>query len=990
MSVILNQTDFSDGMKGRKGQFSRPSEKSVKSLENLIPDSSGSLHNRAPAILSELPVRKFDRVLAFEFNEERYFFVYDSLLKCKWYDVTENISRFPANGQLHQSVGTDYVDQLPDAVGSDYIRYLTDCFRARFFTTPHSGKLYTDLFPDTLNYTLASQYYDVAHGHAKIGSRIAIDATTCSYRYTRCLIYREGPYGFSLLSSSVLRPWLADEDTGEETDDSITFSEWAANPEGMRGRFYNGHGTRLYSVSVGVEDVVFYDKEGFLPTLVYNTKLKQMADLRVLYHGQATLQEDIAGGNTKVHPDEWSTRPVMCQSHGHWEPQVLPPPLATNLSSPFLKEDSAEDVQRNLIYQQDLAVYTRILLAMEAAKLQPGYDPSTLPPLPSPPIGGLSDETISPLMFSEPGDGMWDKIRTLNSQALSTDYFKDSYNYEGYSWFKAQDGYPFIVLNFKYHGNDLTEASKEDKTYRCFAGDNTFSPVGGLFYRSPRRRNGFSFRGQHIVQLMKVIFDATAYAATDFFGVNDVGCIFGIYVGNPYFDFDVVAISVSTNRVRDVVQGYGYVPYLPVVVKYTKNSVVTDAPIQYNFYSIVSTTASASAIANEKARMRKQTLFREEFILKYGCSPMNRESFRVSQRTIKAAFLSTLKSVVPGSRFKVCEFDQGRFILAASTSKNNEINVGAPVSSGRSVFDFDTLERLLDVATALPQDKYGFVFPLTSEEGIQILWAKRLRETFYIGTNLGLIQVKVLLPSSLLLSKINRSVSVPISPVTVFNQLLFSSLGRNKILTLENSFDVQREVVKSVSDNIFEDFLKEDKIVSFGSSLRSDFFILQVKRDKESLVYGKISGVNVSYSRLSFGGIINSFSLIDSSLFVRIEGKGLLACDLDDFSQPIEDSAVVGLDLLSPSVLSYSDKQNVTEDRLSNTVFAGKLVGDFNGPVDITSEHMEKTGQLPFKSVDPHEVSFSDVPRGDIFDSVKFKFKGRKVTVLAAKYGVRT
>ena len=51
---------------------------------------------------------------------------------------------------------------------------------------------------------------------------------------------------------------------------------------------------------------------------------------------------------------------------------------------------------------------------------------------------------------------------------------------------------------------------------------------------------------------------------------------------------------------------------------------------------------------------------------------------------------------------------------------------------------------------------------------------------------------------------------------------------------------------------------------------------------------------------------------------------------------------------------------------------------------------MEKTGQLPFKSVDPHEVSFSDVPRGDIFDSVKFKFKGRKVTVVAAKYGVRT
>ena len=987
MSVILNQTDFSDGMKGRKGQFSRPSEKSVKSLENLIPDSSGSLHNRAPAILSELPVRKFDRVLAFEFNEERYFFVYDSLLKCKWYDVTENISRFPANGQLYQSGGTDYVDQLPDAVGSDYIRYLTDCFRARFFTTPHSGKLYTDLFPDTLDYTLASQYYDVANGHAKIGSRIAIDATTCSYRYTRCLIYREGPYGFSLLSSSVLRPWLSDEDTGEETDNSITFPEWAANPEGMRGRFYNGHGTRLYSVSIGVEDVVFYDKEGFLPTLVYNTNSKQMADLRVLYHGQATLQEDIAGGNTKVHPDEWSTRPVICQSHKHWEPQVLPLPRGSNLDSPFLKEDSLEDAQRGALYKQDVAVYERILAARETAKLQPGYDPSKLPPFPSPPIGGPSDETISPLMFSRPGDGMWDNIRTLSPESLSNDYFKNSDNYDGYNAAYAYKAPHYLVLNSNYHASDLTEASKEHQTYRCFAGDTTYNVVGALFYRSPRRRNGFVFGGMPIVQLRKVIFGSSA--TINFFGVGDVGCIFGIYVGNPYFDFDVGSITVTfTSRANS--DGYGYVPYLPVVVKYTKNNVVTDGSIRYDFYNISGSRLSSSALAKENARRRRQTLFRGDFILKYGCSPMNRESFRFSMRTIKASFSSVLKSVTPGNRFKVCEFDQGRFILAASTNKHNELTVGAPVSSGRGVFAFDTLERLLDVTTSLPQDKYGFVFPLTSEEGIQILWAKRLRETFYIGTNLGLIQVKVLLPSALTEVKINRSVSVPISPVTVFNQLLFSSLGRNKILTLENSFDVQREVVKSVSDNIFEDFLKGDEIVSFGSSLRSDFFILQVKRDKESLVYGKISGVNVSYSMLSFGGIINSFSLIDSSLFVSIEGKGLLACDLDDFSQPIEDSAVLGLDLLSPSVLSYSDKQNVTEDRLSNTVFAGKLVGDFNGPVDITSEHMEKTGQLPFKSVDPHEVSFSDVPRGDIFDSVKFKFKGRKVTVLAAKYGVRT
>ena len=989
MSVILNQTDFSDGMKGRKGQFSRPSEKSVKSLENLIPDSSGSLHNRAPAILSELPVRKFDRVLAFEFNEERYFFVYDSLLKCKWYDVTENISRFPANGQLHRSQGTGHVDQLPDEVGSDYIRYLTACFQARFFTTPHSGKLYTDLFPDTLNYTLASQYYDVANGHDKIGSRIAIDGTTCSYRYTRCLIYREGPYGVSLLSSSVLRPWLSDEDTGEETDNSITFSEWASNPEGMRGRFYNGHGTRLYSVSVGVEDIVFYDKEGFLPTLVYNTNSKQMLDLRVLYHSNATLQEDIAGGNLKFHPHEWSTRPVICQSHGHWGPQVLPLPQFTTFDAPFLKEDSLEDVQRNVFYKQDLAVYARLLVARETAKLQPGYDPSLLPPLPSPPIGGPSDETISPLMFSEPGDGMWGNIHTLSPIAIAQEYFKSSANYSGITTV-AYRGLPTIVLNSAYHGNDLTEASKEDKVYRPGAGDVSYNNAGDLLYRSPRRRNGFVFGGRPIVQLRKVTFDSTAYAATAFFGVADVKCIFGIYVGNPYFDFDLMDVTFDSNNSgptdRFVNQVYGYVPYLPVVVKYTKNSVVTDASIKYDFshHRVVSDAAAS------RAERKRQLLFRGEFILKYGCSPMNRESFRFTQRRIKAAFISVLKSVTPGNRFKVCEFDQGRFILASSTNKHNELTVGAPVSSGRGVFDFDTLERLLDVTTSLPQDKYGFVFPLTSEEGIQILWAKRLRETFYIGTNLGLIQVKVLLPSALTEVKINRSVSVPISPVTVFNQLLFSSLGRNKILTLENSFDVQREVVKSVSDNIFEDFLKGDEIVSFGSSLRSDFFILQVKRDKESLVYGKISGVNVSYSRLSFEGIINSFSLIDSSLFVSIEGKGLFACDLDDFSQPIEDSAVVGLDLLSPSVLAYSDKQNVTEDRLSNTVFAGKLVGDFGGPVDITSEHMEKTGQLPFKSVDPYELSFSDVPRGDIFDSVKFKFKGRKVTVLAAKYGVRT
>ena len=379
-----------------------------------------------------------------------------------------------------------------------------------------------------------------------------------------------------------------------------------------------------------------------------------------------------------------------------------------------------------------------------------------------------------------------------------------------------------------------------------------------------------------------------------------------------------------------------------------------------------------------------------------GCGAMRLEYALLSRVYIPSLRALDFAYILPeatynssGVYFRSASFDQGRLVLGGSKQSSNYIIGSRPVVKG-NILDFDTLKIMSAPDPSKPVDAEGFRHPFTPESGLNILWMKRLREYFYVGTTLGLVKVTKLTASSLADSKINRSVVVDTLPTSVFNQLLFSTKQRNKVYTLEYSRDVNRETIFTVSDSVFTDLLSGDKVYEIVSSPSENFFLITFQKNKDVVVHGQLIGSKSSFSLLSFGGPTDIGGVIDSTVYFNVVGTGFLECNLADFSQPIEDSAVVGLDLLSPSVLSYSDKQNVTEDRLSNTVFAGKLVGDFNGPVDITSEHMEKTGQLPFKSVDPHEVSFSDVPRGDIFDSVKFKFKGRKVTVLAAKYGVRT
>ena len=102
MKIPFTLTDFSGGMKGKKGQLNSADIKHVQDLNNMLVERNNTLKSRNGVEALPITLLANDKVLPFVSNGRKYYFVYDPLLNNKYTSkVSGTEFAYSAGGQRH-------------------------------------------------------------------------------------------------------------------------------------------------------------------------------------------------------------------------------------------------------------------------------------------------------------------------------------------------------------------------------------------------------------------------------------------------------------------------------------------------------------------------------------------------------------------------------------------------------------------------------------------------------------------------------------------------------------------------------------------------------------------------------------------------------------------------------------------------------------------------------------------------------------------------
>jgi len=102
MKIPFTLTDFSGGMKGKKGQLNSADIKHVQDLNNMLVERNNTLKSRNGVESLPITLLENDKVLPFVSNGRKYYFVYDPLLINKYKELVSGTSfAYSAGGQRH-------------------------------------------------------------------------------------------------------------------------------------------------------------------------------------------------------------------------------------------------------------------------------------------------------------------------------------------------------------------------------------------------------------------------------------------------------------------------------------------------------------------------------------------------------------------------------------------------------------------------------------------------------------------------------------------------------------------------------------------------------------------------------------------------------------------------------------------------------------------------------------------------------------------------
>ena len=328
----------------------------------------------------------------------------------------------------------------------------------------------------------------------------------------------------------------------------------------------------------------------------------------------------------------------------------------------------------------------------------------------------------------------------------------------------------------------------------------------------------------------------------------------------------------------------------------------------------------------------------------------------------------------------------GRFVFAENFVKKNTIIF----SQLRGNFLFDQL--LPVVPSTISPLLLGGIFAATTINGAEVAWMTFLDNQFTVGLTQGKLTGNILARSAAPIFT-DESVSRVAPPIRCHNAIYQIGDSRKHVYRVERSLELSRNEYISASNPILTDYLQNDPIDRMVAVQNEGYLILltESKRLFLGIVY---SGGHVGWTRLRFGDDeIRGVEVLDGVLNVAFLSEGIVVLRTMDLTAEGGDEVESELEITSPYRLGMDHEATSPLDNTTNlTVRGGKMIGSFSKPVGIGTTETKKEMCTPTLR-DGTVGSIIDIPSTSLLEhphtqGTRFFFKG-KTRVYSLFYEVK-
>ena len=946
MAIQYTQSDLSGGMRGEKGQFLRPDNKSFKASKNFLPDDSGGLNQRAGLKSIEGLLLPSDKVEFFKMHGRVYAFVYDPLFNIVHKRIADDQAALRVDMDTHD--GVTYQHDIPQRFTGDYQEKISKLARWRYWTVlagrggsvasidqPEAerygyGKLasWSGQSPTTLGFYAFNPARFASYMNDLDPIAYTIDTSRSSFWWHRFFIMditiRENPV---IVSHQVARNVLVKSETA-----SAGFSDWESDvsertPEN-RAEHY-GESSKSYQAVVGSDRVWFYDPTGELPTLTWGNTLEDTVKSRV------NIMSELSTSYSQRHFDDI---PYFVFEASH----VTNPPLGQ--STDFL-----------------------IGLPVES---------------PFTPLAGVDSESS---LIQVPGGSSIGEPVYFDSPKMDTPAAGDSLSdivkrgFAPYPRAVEQDGRLYMYRReasapgFTPHASTSFGAHVYEVSFSAYL---TFGAT-----QSDELNVGPGNTNLEQVQTKRPIVPPRWRITTEV----DNGGVITRPTYEYYSNASVSRAGASRTGLFDI-QVSEYLDHLSYFyLDLIQRSGIRDGRGNLLDMATPDGYTSDGAFSESRAAQYASRLCYSLdllFLTKRGAA----SSSRVIDRPLRPLTtghmnIRALIGYQTWDFFRAMGFYVGRLILGGTLSAQNVMAVSRNLSP--VTFSFTARSRPDGELT----DESAYSQALTPAGGAPvILWMNRLGGRFYIGTDSGLITIT---PQGTEVANFDtiqydEDVKVSSAPISVLNALYFIDLPRKNLYLLERSNELQRRTALSVSRNLYHDYVMGNNIVSVKSSDGDSWMLMAIDSIPRSLFFGMVTGgYDVKWHEIEFADEVKGYGVIGDDIYLKI-GEKISTLTPRVFDVDIEGFVETSFTPYSPLVVAFikddEPKTNVDHRDLTR----GSLIGSFDGDVLAVSESTGSSDNLGQGTA----LDFNDKLRDDVSESVKFVFKGKKNKIVAYKYGV--
>lgn len=991
MKVPFNLNDFSGGMKGSKGQFNSADLTNVQDLENFLVERNNTLESRNGAVELPFTLLDNDKILPFTYNNKKYYFIYDPLLKLKYRSPTSTALTYSMGGQRFVDlfskfnsslypldylskerdnhailannntniaynaipVGLPTVDDIPkwaefkdfDTVTANSADYLELHKNLRKLTWESSPSILFSEYKLGIT-SIKTQHYLITDGHAVAEN---------TFWWNRMFVMDED---FNIITNEIDLANFVSYDSGHELLESINTLDSAvrdsthAGLQTIREARY-GSSDLEYEAAVMNQGVMFYNKEGKLPNMFLLLNKEGQTD-GVLRDFRTLYLEEIPNGIFKTAPyftdaeyaantlyDEGRLRLEMKYITQEWDvADVLISSAdltaASDLITEFYKENAVTDYANN----------PRVELSYNVK------DPENLSDIVKAFIPLTSDASpavaIDNIRLDEP-DG---QVRFMSPSLANLDR----------DFVFPHDGSPV------WSNDDLASELPF-----------IFSPNLVVYYKSS---------SQNVITKEEVKYSSAIVT------LINIDTIFGEfaavpmspYTGGAIAKFDdsaatyrPIKITALTNASTVVTADADYLPvavYTKVVGLFKFDSftlnlsfeVDTDKfPARLGLYENDGFTVTP--IANFKTYTTTYEGYTRTSTSGFFASSSRQEySFKIYQPSGGSQFsvintdtmqLSKAIGFNADSYFSsVVEF-AGRMFLASLDAPNTLV-----YSSPIDFLEFSVVRSLVNaendsVATRGGRETFG-------NEAIQALHESN--DDLRLITDRRIISVNINEEAVVTTSNPSDIVTSGKTPVTVNNFTYFVSGNERDILLSVFSDKTQRFEYYSVFSAINID--DSSKILSFAAI---DASYCLVVRTANGVYVGRILQANqVAWSRFTFTFEVSEIKTTPTALYVSGEGAMYEISFVED--SDLEDGVLATVKMLSPIAMGNMFNLPKTNINLSGLrLHDVTVVGDFNKPLRSGSDANPLKASFQGNVVSVHNKNFDGIE-----DSIELSFSGGK------------